>query len=146
MAHATMTQPIAFFAQGLPSAQGSKRYVGNGIMIDTDKNLKSWRSVVAAACPLEAPLSCGVAMVVEFRYSRPKSHYGTRKGQPYLKGNAPIFKTSAPDCDKLIRAIGDALTGVAFVDDALVVHITASKVYTTHTVGAHITLTPLSEP
>jgi crossover junction endodeoxyribonuclease RusA len=137
---------IEFFAAGQPAQQGSKRSVGNGRFVEVNPNLHSWRSVVAAACPLEAPLSCGVAMVVEFRYSRPKSHYGTRKGQPYLKGNAPIFKTSPSDLDKLIRAVNDALTGVAFVDDALVVHITASKVYTSYTVGAHITLTPLSEP
>jgi crossover junction endodeoxyribonuclease RusA len=142
-----MTQSsISFFAQGVPSAQGSKKYVGNGIMIDTDKNLKSWRSVVAAACPMEAPLSCGVSLTVEFRYSRPKSHYGRRNGQPYLKGSAPIYKASAPDLDKLIRAVNDALKGIAFVDDALVVHITASKLYTHGTVGAYITITPLSEP
>jgi len=137
---------VTFFAAGQPAAQGSKRHVGNGVMLETNPNLKSWRSVVAAACPMEAPLACGVSLTVEFRYSRPKSHYGRRNGQPYLKGSAPIYKASAPDLDKLIRAVNDALKGIAFVDDALVVHIKASKLYTHGTVGAYIMITPLSEP
>jgi crossover junction endodeoxyribonuclease RusA len=137
---------VTFFAAGQPAQQGSKAPVGNGRFIESNSQLKSWRSVVAAACPMEAPLACGVSLTVEFRYSRPKSHYGRRNGQPYLKGNAPIYKTSAPDLDKLIRAVNDALKGIAFVDDALVVYITASKVYTHRTVGAYITITPLSEP
>lgn len=115
-------------------------------MLETNPNLKGWRSVVATACPITTPLTCGVALVVEFRYSRPKNHFGRLKGQPYLKGNAPIYKTSTPDLDKLLRAVNDALTGVAFVDDALVVHVAASKVYTVGTAGAAITITPLSEP
>jgi len=137
---------IQFFCPGKPSAQGSKVYMGRGVMIDSDKNLKSWRSVVATACPITTPLTCGLAIEIEFRYNRPASHFGTRSKQRYLKGNAPIYKTSAPDCDKLIRAVGDALKGVAYVDDALIVKITASKLYTMGTAGALVTITPLSEP
>ena len=134
---------IEFFAPGTPSAQGSKRHVGNGIMLDTNKHLKSWRSVVAAACPCKVPLTGPVQLEVVFYYNRPKSHFGMRKGQPYLKDTAPIYKTSAPDADKLLRAILDALTGIAYTDDALVAVIIARKVYTETTAGAHITVTPL---
>lgn len=135
--------PVTFLAAGQPAAQGSKRHVGNGVMLETNPNLKSWRSVVAAACPMEAPLACPVSLDIEFRYSRPKSHYGRRNGQPYLKDTAPLYKTSAPDLDKLVRAVNDALKGIAFVDDALVAAITVVKVYTESTTGAYITITPL---
>lgn len=137
---------IQFFCPGTPAQQGSKRYVGNGIMLESNPNLKSWRAVVATACPITTPFTCGIAIEIEFRYSRPASHFGRRDKKPYLKGNAPIYKTSAPDCDKLIRAIGDSLKGIAYRDDALIVQITASKLYTNGITGALITITPLSEP
>ena len=137
---------IVFFAPGIPAAQGSKRNVGNGIMLETNPLLKSWRSVVATACPIAAPLTCGISLEMIFKFSRPKNHFGRRKGEPYLKGDAPIYKTSAPDTDKLCRAVLDALTGVAYTDDALVCHIIASKVYTVGTTGAEITIRLLSEP
>ena len=141
-----MSEPIIFFAPGKPAQQGSKRHVGNGIMLESNPHLHSWRSVVASACPITTPLTCGVALEVVFKFSRPKNHIGRRKGQPYLKGDAPIYKTSTPDTDKLLRSILDSLTGIAYTDDALVCHVTASKVYTVGATGAEITITPLSEP
>lgn len=33
----------------------------------------------------------------------------------------------APDLDKLVRAVGDALTGITYTDDRQITHITASK-------------------
>jgi crossover junction endodeoxyribonuclease RusA len=135
---------VVFFAAGTPAAQGSKRHVGNGVMLETNPQLKSWRSVVAAACPMEAPLTLPVSLDIEFRYNRPKGHYGSRKGQPYLKDSAPTYKGSMPDCDKLARAILDALTGIAYVDDALVVHLSVLKIYAETTAGALITIAPIS--
>jgi crossover junction endodeoxyribonuclease RusA len=134
---------IEFFAAGQPAQQGSKRSVGNGRFVEVNPNLHSWRSVVAAACPLEAPLTLPVSLDIEFRYNRPRAHYGSRKGQSYLKEAAPAFKGSAPDADKLARAVLDALTGIAYVDDALVVHLSVLKVYTEGTAGAHITIAPI---
>jgi len=137
---------IQFFAAGTPSGQGSKTYMGKGIMIDTNKNLKSWRSVIACACPMDAPLSCLIGIELVFYFSRPQSHYGRRDKKPYLKGNAPIYKPSKPDADKLARAALDALTGIAYVDDAMVVKLTVHKCYTHATTGVQVTITPLSEP
>ena len=31
---------------------------GNGIMLDTNPQLKCWRGAVSQACPMEAPLNC----------------------------------------------------------------------------------------
>ena len=57
---------ISFFVKGHPSAQGSKRHVGKGIMLDTNPQLKSWRGAVAQACPMEAPLNGPVQLRLEF--------------------------------------------------------------------------------
>ena len=93
---------------------------GKGIMLDTNPQLKSWRACVSQACPMEAPLNGPVALKLEFRFSRPKSHYGSKNKEPYLKSDAPYYKTSTPDADKLARAILDSLTGIAYIDDAQV--------------------------
>jgi crossover junction endodeoxyribonuclease RusA len=143
---------ITFFAPGQPAAQGSKRHVGNGVMLETNPHLKSWRSVVAGACLdatsallIETPIHRCLRMEIIFFYPRPQAHYGKRKGERYLKPTAPTHKQSTPDLDKLVRAIGDALKGVAYVDDALVVELQAAKVYTEAQAGAHITLIPLDK-
>jgi crossover junction endodeoxyribonuclease RusA len=72
-----------------------------------------------------------IALFLTFRFSRPKSHFGTRNGSPYLKTTAPSFPTTRNlgDLDKLQRAILDALTSVAYNDDSQVVQIIAHKEY-----------------
>lgn len=136
-------RPVTFFAPGRPSPQGSKRFVGNGVMLDVDTSLKSWRSVVAAACPIKTPLFALIDLELVFCYNRPRTHYGKRNKKPYLRDDAPYYKNSAPDLDKLTRAVCDALTGVAFVDDRLIVRLVASKIYTQATAGVNVTITPL---
>lgn len=119
---------------GLPQQQGSKRAFvvkGRAIMSDTnEKNLKPWRAAVASAgeeARGEEPLLLGaVKLRVCFAYPRPKSHYRTN-GE--VKPNAPLYKTSKPDLDKLQRAVGDALTGVVFRDDSQVANWSVIKVY-----------------
>ena len=78
--------------------------------------LDKWRSKVADAAaamngrePTERPVSLGM----EFVFQRPPSHY-TSKGA--LTKSA---RTKIPpiDLSKLVRAIEDAITGVAFKDD-----------------------------
>jgi Holliday junction resolvase RusA-like endonuclease len=57
-------------------------------------------------------------------------HYGTGRNAELVKLSAPIFKATAPDSDKLIRLIGDALTIAGVIaDDALIVRILAEKRY-----------------
>ena len=66
------------------------------------------RSTTPAPNPIE--------MTIDFRLPRPKT---VRRNLPYV----------APDLDKLIRAVLDALTGVAYVDDGQVVTIKSTKTY-----------------
>ena len=50
------------------------------------------------------------------------------------------YPTVAPDLDKLVRAVLDALTGICYLDDSQVTDIRASKVYGSST-GVEIRLT-----
>jgi crossover junction endodeoxyribonuclease RusA len=76
------------------------------------------------------PLLVGpVCLDLEFRFSRPKAHFGTGKNASRLKTTAPHRHASKPDVDKLVRAIGDALTGIAIRDDAQIASLSAEKVY-----------------
>ena len=134
---------VRFTVHGLPAAQGSKRHVGRGIMVESSKNLKPWREAVKHAaldaggylglCPLE--------LTVTFYFPRPKSHYRTGKHAGVLKDDAPKYKASAPDVDKLVRSSCDAISdsGV-WKDDALVSHVIATKEYSDRFMGAVVTI------
>jgi crossover junction endodeoxyribonuclease RusA len=135
---------MEFFVPGVPVAQGSKRHVGKGIMVEQLKNLGPWReAVINAALNVEtSEVFFGpVRAVITFRFPRPKHHFGTGRNAEKLKLSAPIYKESAPDLDKLVRAVGDALTQAGVLrDDALIVALAAAKVYDEHP-GAKVVIT-----
>ncbi|MCR4339570.1 MAG: RusA family crossover junction endodeoxyribonuclease [Gemmatimonadaceae bacterium] len=58
---------------------------------------------------------------------RPAGHYGTGRNAGTVRPCAPEWPTTKPDADKLTRALLDALTGVAYVDDSQVVHLGIRK-------------------
>lgn len=122
---------IRFLVPGVPAQQGSKRHVGNGRMIESNKErLMPWRASVTAASADAMdgaePTTKPVHVTVEFRFMRPKAHY-TRGGDVRL--TAPRWKDTVPDIDKLLRALLDGMTGVVFQDDKQVVKVEASKRY-----------------
>lgn len=149
-----MTASISMFVPGVPAPGGSKKFVGmskprpgqargHAILIDAagEKN-KNWRSVCAmvAANQIRGGGFAGPLKVsFEFIMPRPKGHYG-KKG---LKWNAPRYHTVRPDCTKLIRSSEDALTGIAWMDDAQIALQEGSKLYGDQP-GCRITITPLT--
>ena len=143
-----MSNSLTFVVFGLPAPQGSKRHMGNGIMVESSKAVSPWRQDVkhaALACiPHDWNTASPMVLSVVFRFKRPAGHIG-KKG---LKPSAPQHCTSARtgDLDKLLRSSCDALTGIAFDDDRQVVAINAQKRYCVgdEPQGALITLTPLT--
>lgn len=118
-------------ALGLPGPQGSKRHVGNGVMVESSAKVKPWRDIVAWRT-IEArtkvrgwrPLLGPVALSVIFTFDRPRSHYGTGRNSRLLLPSAPPRPDVRPDLDKILRATKDALTtGQAYRDDAQVVEM-----------------------
>ena len=137
---------LTFTVAGMaPAPQGSKRHLGNGIMVESCKNVKPWRYLVQqAAVSLNHPTITGpISISIVFLFPRPKSHY-TPKGT--LKPSAPTYHFVKPDGSKILRSTEDALVDSGLVqDDARIALASFTKRYTTETEhpGAIITIIPL---
>lgn len=124
---------IAFEAYGEPVAQGSLRaFVRDGRAVVTygprALSLGVWRGLIGAAA-LEAmgerdPLPGPVVVSVGLTFCRPAAHIGARGVLPRYRDRIP-----GPDIDKLCRAVLDALTGIAYLDDRQVRDLIGSKRY-----------------
>lgn len=136
---------VSFRVPGTPIPKGSARsYVSKRGKLSTVQSNRdklvpweaavAWRAKAAGLRPHVEP--CSIALV--FTMPRPKGHYGARGMRP----SAPQSHTTKPDLDKLIRAVLDALTGIAWMDDSQVLEISASKRYADEgeTTGAEITV------
>ena len=124
---------LTFNVPGVPVPQGSKRVFRGRLVDHNSAKLKQWRSAIAMVAQLKhkgAVFEGPIHLTAEFRFPRPKSHYGTGKNATILKPDAPIFHTNKPDLDKLVRAVGDALTqSLVIKDDCKISRLTAVKIY-----------------
>lgn len=136
---------IELFIAGVPAPQGSKTRTKWGMRED-NPNTKPWRAAVAAEAVIamrgKELLSGPLKLEAVFSFPRPQSHYGTGKNAGVLKASAPLWKTGKPDYDKLLRAAGDALTGTAIRDDAMIVTGSWRKMYG-NPAGARLILTEI---
>ena len=85
--------------------------------------VKEWRAAIAASARVwmalhgfPAPLDGPLLLEAIFYLPRPASA-SKRVTKPYRK----------PDCSKLIRAVEDALTGIAYVDDSRITFLVVRK-------------------
>ncbi|HYS41150.1 MAG TPA: RusA family crossover junction endodeoxyribonuclease [Pseudonocardiaceae bacterium] len=144
------------FVPGRPAPQGSKRHVGKGIMIEMSKHVAPWRTdireaVIAArkayhaatiaSFTAGAPAAGPMLVRLEFVMPRPA-------GTPKRRTPAAVKR---PDCDKLARAVLDAVgsAGCVWVDDSQVVDLHATKRIAEpgEAPGCRITIhTPASQP
>lgn len=119
---------VQFWVPGAPAPQGSKAFKGirggRAILVESSKAVGPWRervALVAHNAMREAgnpgPFTGPVVLLAEFVLPRPKS-------APKLK---VVAATKRPDTDKILRAVGDALSSVCFCDDAQVVDIRGTK-------------------
>jgi crossover junction endodeoxyribonuclease RusA len=144
-------QTITFTVLGKAQPGGSKRAfrhpgTGRALVVDANKKAKPWQAVVAAAGHdamggrglLDGPL----AVRIVFYAPRPQSHYRTGRNRAMLRAAAPMFPTTRPDALKLARAVEDALTGVCWRDDSLIVDEQLHKRYG-EPARAEVEITPL---
>jgi Holliday junction resolvase RusA-like endonuclease len=121
---------VSFDVFGLPAPQGSTRaFVVGSKAVTTNKGTKgqmAWRDSVAQAAHVMAeslggvPLDGALCLSATFRFPMPAS----RPKRVREAGEWP--KTTAPDLDKLIRSVGDALqAGGLIADDSRLVAVTA---------------------
>ena len=125
---------IAFTVRGEIAAKGSLRArpwrtkdgSRSGIsMVQSSARAKSSQALVAdrLSAVMEAEhlqaIEGPVCVTLQFHRRKPKSY-------PKLKASWPVTK---PDIDKQARLVLDALTGIAFRDDAQVVRLVAEKMW-----------------
>ena len=136
------TSSFHFFVPGSPASQGSKTAYGRVVpgpdgrpraivnMVEQDKGLSEWRGEVTKAARLAKPSDWqqqgAFLLSTVFYMPRPKAHFKSN-GQP--RPDAPLFHCKRKDCDKMLRAIGDALTEVCYEDDSLIVSACGTKLY-----------------
>jgi crossover junction endodeoxyribonuclease RusA len=106
---------------GDPASQGSHAVINGRIVQVNSTKHKRWRNAVAfAALDAIGPdfelLDEPVELSVIFYLPRPKT--ATRK-----------FPEVMPDLDKLIRSVGDSLSGTIIKDDSRIIAIHAKKLY-----------------
>ena len=115
---------VTFVVLGPPATKGSTvSFVGEGGRIITKadcRDLGSWTKAVGWSARMAGVrlTSSGSAVTVRavFQFVRPSKK---ARRQPTVR----------PDVDKLARALLDALTGVAYHDDAQIVQLEATKCY-----------------
>jgi Holliday junction resolvase RusA-like endonuclease len=130
---------VSFFVPGIPQPGGSKRaFVTKGkdgkakaVITEACKGSKEWRAAVAwsAKGAIPEPLTGPLEVSFKFILPRPKSHFCAAKAGSKLRQGAPTYHAVRPDLTKLIRSTEDALTGVAWHDDAQVARQSAEKTY-----------------
>jgi crossover junction endodeoxyribonuclease RusA len=116
-----MTTEVAFFVPGKPAAQGSKRHVGRGVLVESSKYVGPWRDRVSFAAHtamagrtlLDGPITVALDFVMPRPASTPK-----RTTPPAVK---------RPDLDKMTRAILDSITNIIIRDDSQVIDLHATK-------------------
>lgn len=114
---------VTVSVSGTPVQQGTlnvgrqgQQYWSNGAV------LRPWRKAIADATS-EAlpddwtPILGPVGLNIVFIHKRPKSRA------------KDIYKVTAPDADKLLRSVCDALTGVLYKDDCQVCDVHVADVY-----------------
>jgi crossover junction endodeoxyribonuclease RusA len=130
---------LTFDVSGEPASQGSHSVIHGRIVQVNSAKHKRWRNAVAfAALDLVGNdwelIDEPVELSVIFYLPRPKT--ATRD-----------FPAVMPDLDKLIRSVGDSLTGTIIRDDSRIIAISAQKRYADDRgPGAVIRLNTLAQP
>jgi len=80
----------------------------------------------------DRPFDCPIKVVIDFYFSRPKDHYRSVKKRPVLKDDAPVHYAvrKRNDIDNLAKFTLDALNGIFWLDDGIIVKGTFMKHYT----------------
>lgn len=131
------TEPVEFRTFGDPVPKGSThafKHKTTGRIITRQNSadrLYAYQNLIALAASRARVTRTDklVKIKILFGIKRPKLHYGTGKNASILKESAPRNHLQPPDLDKLVRAVLDGLTGVAYDDDSQVIGLAASKAW-----------------
>ena len=125
---------IAFRVYGVAQPKGNMRaFMRPGmhfpIVTDSNRSAKSWSQLVAeGASRAIAALPAGDRGVLDGPVRLTLAFYLPRPAK-YQRRRAPVAHLTAPDWDKLARAVSDALTHVVYRDDRQVVEAIVGRFY-----------------
>lgn len=123
-----MTNIVRFHIPGIPFAKGRARVttIGGHARAYTPAKTVAYESTVALmaqqAMGASRPMAGPVAVSIVATWPIPTSWSKKRR-------ESEVFKTSKPDLDNLVKALGDGCNGIVWGDDSQIVRMHASKVY-----------------
>lgn len=106
---------------GQPRHRISTRGIYARMYLPSSDPVYAFKSAIRAAIGKPVKISGAVEIVVNAWFPRPKSKMWKRKPMPAYR------HTSKPDADNVLKAVLDALNGIAWVDDAQIVTATVRK-------------------
>lgn len=137
---------VSFFAEGIPAPQGShKAFMKPGMRFPVIRNdnpkTDAWRDSVAfwfrqAVGPSWSPRPEACMVCCVFLMPRTASHLTSTGALTRSAPLRPMIRRA--DLDKLQRALGDALTKLAWNDDCQIVRWHAESVYSRTRFGAAV--------
>ncbi len=120
---------VSFFVRGYAQTKGStKAFMRPGmrfpVITNDNPKTKEWAKTIQVVAQMSAPditelWSGPIALKLIFYMKKPASYPKSRD----------LWHIKKPDLDKLVRAVGDALTGVIYTEDSHVVEIVTAKHY-----------------
>ena len=143
---------VSVDVRGLPRPQGSLRLhtlPGGKVAARYADTVYEWRAVLQERLARECveQFVGPVELRLGFDMPRLQSHFrpvNSKRSAPELRESAPDYPCSAPDLDKLVRAVGDSITDAGlWRDDGQVASLVAAKRYS-DTPGVLITITELT--
>ena len=122
---------LSFTVFGIPQPQGSTRaFIPHGwsrpVITSDNPKVKPWRQELAQTAMIAMSESGakmaarGVPISISLTFYFEKSKSARKSDQ---------WKTTRPDLDKLLRAVLDALTGIAYQDDSQVCECRVAKLF-----------------
>ena len=143
-------RPIDFTVPAVPIAQPRQRHAvrhGKGGRVfssnytPTDDPVNAYKAAVKlafAATESGAPITEPLRVELMFVFGRPKGHYGSGKNIGTIKKSSPMWHTSTPDTDNLIKSTLDALNELMYRDDSQVCQVVAVKRYVVEGESPHV--------
>lgn len=140
--------PVTFFVPGQPVAKGrpiAGRGFGGRTTLRTPEKTVAYEGLVAHACHQamkgDAPFSGPLAVIFSVTVQIPASWSKKRQSRAM---DGIIGATKKPDIDNVVKALCDAMNGVAYKDDAQIIELTVTKHYG-DTPGVHVRLYPVDK-
>jgi len=137
---------ISFVIQSAAVPLQRARFTKTGQCYTPGKT-REWKRLVAQSCALAMQenglriIETPVTMTCAFAFTPPKS-WTVAKKHAAIEGD--LHHSVKPDISNLVKAVEDALNGVAYVDDAQIVELHAFKFYD-EVASVHVQVEPYVE-